>query len=254
VSVAIITPYFQEDRGTLERCLASVRAQTVPCTHWLVADGHAQPWLDDAAVRHLKLDRAHGDFGNTPRAVGGILAASEGFDAIAFLDADNWLDPGHVEACITTAAAAAAQGEEADYIVARRRLVRDDGSVLPVQTDDDRDGSHVDTNCYFLLPGAFHTLGQWGVMPKPLSIVGDRVYLASLRRQGLRTATCTQVTVNYLCTWANVFRNLGETPPPYAKSSIDTAPLAAWWQGLDARDRELVDRLAQAPIQLGTSA
>jgi hypothetical protein len=246
VSVAIITPYFKESRAQLERCAASVRTQTVPATHIVVADGHAQDWLDGAGVRHLRLDRAHGDYGNTPRAVGGILAASEGFDAIAFLDADNWLDADHVETCI----AAAASDPEADFVVARRRLVRADGSVLPVSARDDGDGSHVDTNCYFLLPGSFHTLGQWGVMPKPLAIIGDRVVLHSLRTQGLRAVRADRATVNYLCTWASVFVAAGEAPPDYAKPGIDLAPLSAWWQRLDARDRTIVERLSRAEIRL----
>jgi hypothetical protein len=35
--------------------------------------------------------------GNTPRAIGGILADAYGFDAVTYLDADNWYDPAHVE-------------------------------------------------------------------------------------------------------------------------------------------------------------
>jgi hypothetical protein len=250
MSVAIITPYYQESRAQLERCLASVRAQTVAVTHIVVADGHPQGWIDDSGVRHLRLDRAHRDFGNTPRALGGIIAASEGFDAIAFLDADNWLDADHVEACIDAATA----GDEVDFVIARRRLVRADGSVLPIGASDDGDGSHVDTNCYFLLPGSFHTLGQWGVMPKPLSVIGDRVYLHSLRSQGLRSASCNRPTLNYLCTWAPIFQALGEPVPDYAKPGLDMAPVNGWWQSLDPRDRTIVNRLAGAEIELGARA
>ena len=246
MKVAIVTPYYKEDRRTIERCIASVRAQTVPTTHLLVADGHAQGWIDEQpGLRHLKLDQAHADYGNTPRSVGGILAASEGFDAIGFLDADNWLAPDHVESCLRAAAAAP---DEIDYIVARRHLVRDDGSVLPTTTVDDADGSHVDTNCYLLLPGAFHTLGQWGVMPKPLSAVGDRVYLKALRDQALRSVTVDHPTVNYLCTWAHVFEGIGEPAPDYAKSKIDMRPTVEWWHSLDRRDRNIVNRLAATDI------
>lgn len=245
MKIAMITPYYKEPRAMIERCLASVANQTLPVTHFLVADGHPQDWIDTRSVRHIKLDRAHGDYGNTPRSVGGILAASEGFDAIGFIDADNWLEPDHASSCVDAAAHAA---DDVDYVIATRRLTRSDGSVLPYLTQDDRDGSHVDTNCFFLLPGSFHTLGQWGVMPKPLSIVGDRVYAGSLRTQGLRSALNTKVTVNYLCTWAVIFQAIGEPVPDYAKSSIDIAPTAQWWRSLDARDRKIVDRLAAAPI------
>jgi hypothetical protein len=72
---AIVTPYYKEDAGLLRRCIASVKAQSVPTDHFMVADGYAQPWIDETGVRHVKLDRSHGDFGNTPRGLGGLLAA-----------------------------------------------------------------------------------------------------------------------------------------------------------------------------------
>lgn len=245
MNVAIITPYYRESRAMIERCIRSVAAQDHAATHLLVADGHPQDWIDHQPVRHLRLDRSHGDYGNTPRSIGGILAASEGFDAIGFVDADNWLEADHVSSCLATAAQAR---QEVDYVIAKRQLTRDDGSVLPILTRDDQDGSHVDTNCFFMLPGAFHTLGQWGVMPKPLSTVGDRIFVSSLRHQGLRAARNPRTTVNYLCTWAFIFEALGETPPPYAKSAIDLGPTRRWWLGLDARDRDIVNRLAAAPV------
>ena len=230
----------------IERCIESVRAQDLAVTHFVIADGHPQDWIDGTGVRHLRLDRSHGDFGNTPRSVGGILAASEGFDAIGFCDADNWLAPDHASSCLRAADAAP---EDIDFVVATRQLCRDDRSVMPILTRDDRDGTHVDTNCFFLLPGAFHTLGQWGVMPKPLSCVGDRIYAGSLRAAGLRSVRNPRVTVNYLCTWAFIFEALGETPPAYAKSSIDLGATQAWWWSLDERDREIVDRLAATPVR-----
>jgi hypothetical protein len=254
MNVAIVTPYYKEPRELIERCIRSVSAQDVPVTHFMIADGHPQDWIDGENVRHLRLDRSHGDYGNTPRSIGGILAASEGFDAIGFIDADNWLEPGHASACLRTAAAAAAAGTEVDYVIAHRRFVRIDGSHMNVLTRDDADGSHVDTNCFFLLPGSFHALGQWGVMPKPLSIIGDRIFFGSLRAQGLRAARCQDVTVNYLCTWTCVFEALGETPPDYAKASVDTRPTAAWWRALDERDRAIVDRLAASPIRFDSKA
>ncbi len=246
MKVAIVTPYYKEPHEMIERCLRSVEAQDVPVTHFVVSDGHPQDWIDGQAVRHLRLGCSHGDFGNTPRSIGGILAASEGFDAIGFIDADNWLEPEHVSTCLRTAAAA---GDALDYIVARRRLTRNDGSVMNILTRDDHDGSHVDTNCFFMLPGSFHTLGQWGVMPKPLSVIGDRIFVGSLRAQGLRTVRNEAVTVNYLCTWAHIFEALGEVPPDYAKSSIDTRATQDWWNALDERDRTIVDRLAASPIR-----
>src|SRR5919201_2703810 len=116
---AIITPYYKESRSLIERCITSVRNQSIRSDHFLIADGFPQAWIDDAGARHLKLDRSHGDFGNTARGVGGLIAIGEEYDGIGWLDADNWLDPDHVEACL---AAASAIQMPCDYVIARRTL------------------------------------------------------------------------------------------------------------------------------------
>ena len=145
---AIVTPYYKEERPLIERCMASVRSQTVPTDHFLVADGFPQEWIDTAGVRHFKLDRSHGDYGNTPRGVGALLAIAAQYSGIAFLDADNWLEPDHVETCL---AAASGTPAPCDYVIAQRSFRRPDESIMPVADEE----LHVDTNCFFFLPGAF---------------------------------------------------------------------------------------------------
>ena len=237
--VAVVTPYCKEPRAWLERCVDSVRRQTHACEHYVVADGHAQDWLDTAGVRHLKLDRAHADYGNTPRALGAQLAVSEGCDAVAFLDADNWFEPVHVRTCIDVA-----ERSGADWVAARRHLRRDDGSRIDFRIDEDENFSHVDTNCYFVLFGAFYTLPRWALMPKPMAIWCDRFYLASLRRDGLREAHTDTATVNYLCTWAGIFQAIGEQPPPYAKNGLPMHRLTRWLERLQPGDLDHVRRLS----------
>lgn len=237
--VAIVTPYYKEPRSWIQRCIDSVRAQTAPCDHLLVADGHPQDWIDTAGVRHLKLDRSHGDFGNTPRAIGGQLAIAEQYDAIAFLDADNWFEPKHVQSCIEVALRTGA-----DVVTAQRRFVREDGSVMPIRYGEDVRGDHVDSNCYFLLFGAFHTVPRWLLMPRPMAMWGDRFYLSSLREEGLKEARTEGVTVNYLCTWADVYRAVGEAPPAFAKQGLPTQRLLDWVRRLQPGDMAHVQRLS----------
>src|SRR5260370_28868940 len=117
---AIVTPYYREPRATLERCIASVRAQTFRCDHFLIADGFPQDWIDDGQARHISLDQPHKDYGNVARGIGALLAVSEAYEGIGFLDADNWLDADHVEACV-----GAGRGG-ADLVIATRRFVRPD--------------------------------------------------------------------------------------------------------------------------------
>jgi predicted O-linked N-acetylglucosamine transferase (SPINDLY family) len=245
--VAVVTPYYKERRAWLERCIESVRKQDYPATHYMVADGFPQPWIDGTGVRHVRLHQAHADFGNTPRAIGGMLAASEGFDAICFLDADNWYGPEHVSTCLNLVANSV---EELDYVVARRDFVRDDGSVIPMPNSEDDSGGHIDTNCYFLMRGAFHTIPRWSLMPKPLAIICDRIYRVILEHEKLRRARTASVTVNYLCTWRGPYEAIGETPPDFAKSWVDPSDYLRWWRDLADNERAVVDKLIGARLQL----
>lgn len=236
----VVTPYYKEDPSTLERCIRSVANQSVGTEHLLVADGNPQDWIDREAVRHLRLDCSHADHGNTPRGVGALLAAAEGFEAIALLDADNWVDPNHMEVCMNAAAKA---GGKCDFVIARRRFCRQDGSVLPVQ--DEPVSEHVDTNCFVFLPGSYHLLSFWALMPKPLSMAGDRFFWAGVRARGLVGALVTQdVTVNYSTMWAGEYLKSGETPPDGAKTVADFEPMRAWLRSLSRQERVLASRLA----------
>jgi predicted O-linked N-acetylglucosamine transferase (SPINDLY family) len=243
--IAVVTPYYKEQRRVIERCIESVRRQSYPVTHIVVADGHPQDWVDATGVRHLRLDHAHADFGDTPRGIGSLLAVSEGFDAVCFLDADNWLESDHVASCLHTLERHAG---ELDVIAARRRFVRDDGSVLPLPASEDDALGHIDTSCYFVLRGAFHTLARWITMPRPLALVGDRIYRAGLDENGVRMARTDKVTVNYLCTWASLFRAVGEEPPAYAKPNVDQTSAVQWLESLNQKDRVLLHRLAGAQL------
>lgn len=225
---AIVTPYYLEPRATLERCIASVRNQTVAADHIVVADGMPQDWLDAMPVHHLRLRQCHADFGNTPRGLGAMLALAEQYDAIGFLDADNWYDPDHVEACVAAAAGA-------DAVIARRRFVRYDGSVMDIPDEPD----HVDTSCFWLHTGALHLAHFW-LMPSPLAPICDRVYYAMIKARHLKLGCVQSATVNYTCQYETLYRALGEVPPPGAKPNVDVMPICRWLLGLSERDRRRV--------------
>jgi glycosyltransferase involved in cell wall biosynthesis len=233
---AIITPYFHEDKGLIERCLASVARQTIAADHIVVADGCPQDWLDDTPCRHIKLDRPHGDFGNTPRGIGAMLAASEGYAGIGFLDADNWLEEDHIEACV---AASRTAGDECDFVIAKRTFRRPDETIMPLPEEP----GHVDTNCFFFLRGSFGMLPQWALMPKELSAIGDRYFLAMIGKSQLKSATVPRPTVNYQCLWRSYYDALGETAPANAKPNIDRRTAEEWVAQLAPRELEILRRL-----------
>ena len=247
--VAVVTPYYQESDQTLERCLGSVRRQDQPATHILVADGHPRELVENAGVRHLRLDRAHADAGNVARGTGALLAVAEEFDAIAFLDADNWFDDTHVSSCIQAAHSTAALP---DFVVARRRLCRADGSLLSGPDRAEDQGQHVDTSCFFLLRSSFHVAARWAAIPKALSEVGDRVFLKLLIAENLRANRCSSTTVNYLCTYRAPYLAANEEPPPWAKPDPNPTRFASWWRSLSPSERTIASRLLGFPLVQGT--
>ncbi len=245
--VLVITAYYKEDRALIERTIRSVAGQTakaagVVVDHMLVADGFPQSWIDGAGVRHLRLDRAHGDYGNTPRGVGSLLAISEDYDAICYCDADNWYEPNHVEACLKAAEAVA----DVDYVIARRTMRRPDESVIPIADEPIR--SHVDTNCFFFLRGAFHMIHHFAAIPKALSGIGDRVFYAALQKAQLKAVALAQPTVAYLCLWIPIYRAIGETPPEGAKPAVDHSGADRYISSLTAREKVILSRLTGLPF------
>jgi glycosyltransferase involved in cell wall biosynthesis len=230
---AVVTPYYREPRETLERCMASVRAQTIACDHFLVADGFPQEWVGEHGARHIRLDQAHRDYGNVARGTGALLAAADGYEGIGFLDADNYLDPDHVEACV-----AAGQGG-ADIVVAKRRFVRPDRRDLHLAEEP----GHVDTSCWWFQPGSYHLLSFWVTIPREMTPIGDRVFSGLIDASRLTRADTAKITVNYTCLWEGVYRRFGETPPEGAKPDIDLPPVLEWMSALTGDKRRVVARL-----------
>ncbi|MEB3362003.1 MAG: sulfotransferase, partial [Synechococcaceae cyanobacterium] len=218
--LAVITPYHQEVEAVLRRCHRSVRAQTVPCTHFLVADGGgAVP--EDFEGRHICLGRGHGDNGNTPRAVGALCAMNEGFEAIAFLDADNWYHPDHLQTVLETR-----EREDAEVVFSHREVVFPDGTVLLEPDGEDLERSHVDTSCMVVFAPAFHCLALWAQMPAELGPLCDRVSFAYLRAR-CRCAWSGQASVGFETWYLGHFAAAGLRPPANAKF-LARRPAAEW--------------------------
>jgi glycosyltransferase involved in cell wall biosynthesis len=241
----VVTPYYKEDRSLLLRCMNSVRRQTVKADHILVADGFPQEWLLQQPVRHVALDKPHGDYGDFARGVGALMAVAEKYDAICFLDADNWYDDGHIEACL------AAAGEHPDraYVAAQRRFIRPDGSAVTTGRPAELPRTeHVDTNCYFFLPGSYHFLPRWCTIPRELSQSGDHLFYLSMKLAGVTPAVVPEPTVNYLCMFENIYRLLGEEPPPGAKPMLQWQDLQDWLNRLTPPELDRVRALTGVPL------
>ena len=229
----------------VRRCVESVAAQTVPVTHFMVSDGFAQQFLDSLPVRHVRLGVAHDDCGDTPRAVGSMLAIREDFEAITYLDVDNYYLADHIELMCEAQASA-----DAEVVAASRFFLRPDSSVLPYV--DHRPEAHVDTNCMFITRRAFDVAALWGAIPRQLSIFGDRVIWAAVKARGHSWVHVDEPTVAYSMLWAPAYRSCGEDPPPGAKDGGPAARQALeWWRGLTDSQRQYYEQPFGMKLGLG---
>ena len=205
--VAVITPLFKARPEWALECLASVRAQTHACTHIVVADGLPRPPLPGFNGQFIGLDKNHADYGDTPRAIGSISAMAQGFDAIAYLDDDNWFHPQHIESLV-----ALQQRTGADLCSSARLIHALDGSLLGRCPQNGV--SFVDTSCYFLARGAFALCTQWACIPQRFHPIGDRYLWMAAHHLGLRYAHSGLHSSHYRSSLLASYRSAGRTPPP----------------------------------------
>ena len=208
VKPAVITPYFNEDRSTLDRCIQSVAGQQYGATHFLVADGKAKKSLVDLDIEHLILPGPHRDYGNTPRCIGALSAINRGYNAIFFLDADNWYEPNHIEEAVKVKIDSTA----ADVVVSSRKIILPDNVEVSVDADE-LARNHVDTSCMALFEEAFSILPLWATMTPELSSVGDRVIFNTMRQRNFRIEFTNKKTVNYSTNYKYHYKKAGLQVP-----------------------------------------
>lgn len=205
--VAVITPYYKEAKAVLEQCHRSVMAQTVPCLHVLVADGHPKAAIKHWAAHHVRLPQSHRDIGSTPRLIGCYHAIGLGVDAVAFLDADNWYGPDHIATLLE-----AMDREQAGFVSSSRTLCRLDGTVMgPCPLSDPE--RFVDTNAMLFGRAGYPLLHHWGLMPNYGHLIGDRIMLQTVKSSGIRRTHVDSADVFYRCNKAGLYRQMGEAIP-----------------------------------------
>ena len=239
---AIITPYHQETLETLKRCHRSVRDQTTEVTHFLVADGNSRTEIDHWDGQHLVLPRTHNNCGNTPRSLGALMAAGQGYEPIFFLDADNWFKPNHVELALKLHH----DDPSIDVVVSGRTIVLDDGSLLD-EVPEDLDQHFADTSTIGLFKRAYRSLPLWALMPNELALIGDRVVYECLKKLSLKIHWHNERTLFYESRWRNHYEMAGRKPhTPLHEPN---------WDKLRAELPILLDRFHEiAGIQLSAEA
>lgn len=241
--VAVITPYYQEKTEVLEKCHLSVLAQKVDATHFMIADGHPKSVVDEWNVVHTRLHKSHGDNGNTPRAIGGFLAQSEGFDYLAYLDADNWFHDGHLDSLIEL------QVREEAHVCCSMRTFHDLNGTEMVGLKDpiDENRSHVDTSCYLIHKSAFsYCLPIWVNMPRQLSPVCDKIFFTGLKHFRLRISHSGLRTVAFRSQYPFHYQLSGFPVPENSKFAVTVEP-KTWLLSLEGV-KECIERLGFYPL------
>ncbi len=235
--IAVITPYCGEPTSMLAQCHHSVLAQSVAADHWLVADGRPDPAVAGWQARHVALPEPHGDNGNTPRAVGSVLAQAGGYEFIAYLDADNWFEPGHLASLL-----ALIEEGRVPVACAWRSFHRLDGTPMAITETEEDQLAHVDTSAYLIHRRAFALLDCWHRMPRQLSPICDRVFFRALQHQRWGFGFTRERSVGFRSRYASHYQTLGLPPPPDAKTDTTFEPCRAFVRSA-AGIREMVDRL-----------
>ena len=205
--VAVVTPYYHIEPDKLVRCCASVATQTVHCDHILVADGAPQTLPGEFDLIHLVLPANVGNSGATPRGMGAQYAFAQGYDAVAFLDADNWYESSHIEKAVRVL-----EAQSLDVVYTRRNIVFEDGEVLKVDDPEDTIGGHVDTNCYVLSKRAAFLASYLALYPKEFGSGEDRYLKKIIDALSLKAALTLDKTVWYESHWASHHRLAGKRP------------------------------------------
>lgn len=244
--VFVVTPYHKESLDKLRRCHESVIQQNVRAniTHVMVADGHPRTEIDQWNVEHIRLPREHGDYGNAARAVGALIAQSNGAEFIAFLDADNWYYLDHLECMLN-----AHRHTGAHVMCAWREFYSPTGQKLPMTELEEESFNHADTSALMLSRPVFDLNRIWSNMPAILSPWGDRIFGAAVRHHNIMRCYTRVRTVAFTTNYNIHYEALGIPAPPDSKKPPEDE-MIAYMHSFDGI-RELVERLGFWPMPNG---
>jgi hypothetical protein len=213
--ICVVTPYFQTPLEWLCQANDSVRNQSIEAHHLLICDGSPPAQIPAFYGTHILLARNYQDYGNTPRLIGCYNAITQGADAIAFLDADNWYQPDHLQALMEFATA-----HRLDACASARTLTRLDGSFLmkcPVVNGN----PYIDTSCLLVMKSAFQHMIAWTLSTQEIAAVMDQEVWKHMQNNGARLGFLDRPSVCYRTRHASHYRLAGEAPPSDTIDRID---------------------------------
>ena len=215
MKICVVTPYFRTETAWLQQAHDSVKAQSVPAAHIVVCDGSEPAQIGEFQGVHIILQRNYQDYGNTPRLIGSYRAVTAEADAIAYLDADNWYEPAHLEGLVRFA-----QERNLDACSSARMLHRLDGTPM-MKCPHVTGQPYIDTSCMLVMKSAFSHLIAWTCTlrrspPTPTTACGPisgwrgRGWISSITRRW-HTAPAITCTMPWLASRRRPRRSIGPT-------------------------------------------
>lgn len=232
MKVAVVTPYHREPIEVIRRAHESVLNQSFPVDHFVVADGHPSSQVSTWDVNHIVLPKEHQDAGNFARGLGALEALRLGYDAVAFLDADNWYNSDHIQTCVETA-----NKYNADIVKSWRSLHFRDGRQLAAVDRESRSPNFADTNTLFITKTASLIFAQWCLIPQRFGSCGDRVIWEVARNSGYRIFSTNLPTVCYATRFSTHYKAYGVDSPNYAISHDYIAASYKDWKNTSEIER-----------------
>ncbi len=251
--IAVITPIFTEPLPWIEQAVDSVRRQSHDCRHILVADGveRADVVFDDVQV--LRLPSQANDGGATPRAIGGRAALEAGFDVIAYLDADDMLEPDFTDEILRAFAAGFdCVGVPALRVTTANQALYFNNGDQAVTWVPHRPHPGLGELCFLracglALTGAALRLNEvWARMPRELGGTCDLFWSWAAYDSPARICWTLRPSYGYRITNADVYPSYGLEPPRDAnrEKSVLGARHHAAWNGLSPAEKgEILARI-----------
>ncbi|MEP0942020.1 MAG: glycosyltransferase family 2 protein [Rhizobiaceae bacterium] len=224
--IFVITPTYQTNPNWLRQCIDSVQAQSVPNVQQIIINDGDNQFERPAGFNGILLNCAvnANDYGDTPRAIGTEKAVSLGATAVAYLDADNWFEPHHLESVLKL------HGKTGACIIATKRTFRTLEGDFLANCPDCGTSSFADTSAMVFFPEAYSLLKHWGAMADWMHPIADRVLWNKVVESGLKYAFTNQRTINYRCRDQIFYTRYGREIPTDAISSDEVEKALEKWR------------------------
>ena len=244
MKIAVITPYYKESIEILRQCHLSVINQNINVivTHFFIADGCPKEEIASWNAKHIILPISNNDNGNTPRGIGSSLAKVEGYDFIAYLDADNWYHQDHLQTMLNKW-----KESRAPVIGSFRNFHHENGENLFTEESTENSLDHVDTSCFFLHKSCYELLNIWLEMPKILSPLCDAIFFAAIKHKKYGFCSTKKRTVAFRSKYLSHYVTANVRPPLNLKSEAEFIPALDFLNSKDGAC-ECINKLGFWPL------